>query len=86
MPAPTPLKAGEKAPAFTFNENGKTIRSEELTSPYQATAKLCGMVWLPPFIIFGVHSGLTDEELQSYAENYQRSVITLRDKAFDSEK
>ena len=34
MPAPTPLKAGEKAPAFTFNENGKTIRSEELTSPY----------------------------------------------------
>ena len=34
MSAPKPLIAGEKAPAFTFTENGKTIRSEELSTPH----------------------------------------------------
>ena len=34
MPAPTPLNAGEKAPSFTFTENGQTVRSDELTSPH----------------------------------------------------
>ena len=34
MSAPKPLNAGEKAPSFTFIENGQTVRSDELTSPY----------------------------------------------------
>lgn len=34
MPAPTPLKAGEKAPAFTFVENDQTIQSGGLKTPY----------------------------------------------------
>ncbi len=34
MPAPKPLAAGEKAPAFTFHENSKTVRSEELSVSY----------------------------------------------------
>ena len=34
----------------TYQKDGSnrfTIR--ELTTPYQSTAKLCGMIWLPPF-------------------------------------
>lgn len=34
MPTPTPLSTGEQAPSFTFTENGQTVRSAELTSPY----------------------------------------------------
>ena len=34
MPAPTPLNAGEKAPSFTFTENGQAVRSDELASPH----------------------------------------------------
>lgn len=34
MSVPEPLKIGEKAPSFTFAENGKTVRSEEMSSPY----------------------------------------------------
>ncbi len=34
MPAPTPLKAGDKAPTFTFTEDGQTVSSEALTVPY----------------------------------------------------
>ncbi len=34
MPAPKPLNTGDKAPSFTFTENGQVVRSDELTSPY----------------------------------------------------
>lgn len=33
MPAPKPLITGDKAPKFTFTENGEAIRSEELAVP-----------------------------------------------------
>ena len=34
MPSPTPLTAGQKAPAFTFREADQTVRNDELTTPY----------------------------------------------------
>ena len=34
MPAPKPLNAGEKAPSFTFTENGQAVRSDELAAPH----------------------------------------------------
>ena len=71
----------------TYQKGGyNAFTIEELTSPYQATAKLCGMLWLPPFAIFGIHSGLTDDMVQSYAEDYRRSIVALRDGAFDPEQ
>ena len=56
----------------------------ELTSPYRATAKLCKMEWLPPFVVLGVHRGLPDEKVQAHAEDYRRTVIALRDGTLDT--
>lgn len=58
----------------------------ELTSPYKATAKLCKMDWLPPFAIFGTHRGLRDDKVNSYAQDYRRAVIALRDDTLDIEQ
>ena len=33
MPAPTPLTEGDKAPAFSFTENGQTVQSADLNTP-----------------------------------------------------
>ncbi|MDJ0780723.1 MAG: NAD(P)H-dependent oxidoreductase [Desulfosarcinaceae bacterium] len=57
--------------------NQFTIR--ELTTPYQATANLCGMVWLPPFAVLGIHQGLPDTARRRYAEAYRRTLVALRD-------
>lgn len=65
-----------------FNEF--TIR--ELTSPFKATAKLCKMQWLPPFAVLGIHRGLPPEQVNSYAEDYRRTVIALRDGTLDTSK
>ena len=54
-----------------------TIR--ELTTPYQATANLCGMDWLPPFAVLGIHQGLPEEDRVHHAEDYRRVLIALQD-------
>lgn len=71
----------------TYQKNGyNEFTIGELTSPYRATAKLCNMVWLPPFTILGIHRGLPDEHIKVHAEDYRRAVIALRDEAIDVEK
>lgn len=57
----------------------------ELTSPYQATAHLCQMVWLPPFAVTGVHRGLPADAVRSHAQDYQDVLVALRDSLFDIE-
>ena len=64
--------------------NRYTIR--ELTRPFHATANLCGMKWLPPFGVLGIHRGLPDEERDRHAEQYRRTLIALRDGRLDLDK
>lgn len=64
--------------------NRFTIR--ELTTPYQATAKLCGMDWLPPFAVLGIHQGLPEGKRVRHAEDYRRTLIALRDNRLDLDR
>jgi len=58
-----------------------TIR--ELTTPFRATANLCGMDWLPPFAVLGIHQGLPEKDRVRHAENYRRMLAALRDDRVD---
>ncbi len=64
--------------------NRFTIR--ELARPYQATANLCGMKWLPPFAVLGIHQGLPQNERVRHAEDYRRTLIALRDDRVDLDR
>lgn len=55
----------------------------EFLSPFRATAKLCRMVWLPPFTILGIHRGLDEGKVRRYVEDYRQVVSGLRDEKFD---
>lgn len=73
--------------ASTYQKDGyNKFTIAELTSSYQATANLCGMNWLPPFTVSGVHRGLPDEKIHGHAEDYRRTLIALRDSLIDIEK
>ncbi|MUH71265.1 NAD(P)H-dependent oxidoreductase [Psychrosphaera haliotis] len=73
--------------ASTYQKDGyNQFTINELTSPYQATAKLCNMTWLPPFTVSGVHRGLEQEKVQSQSEDYRRTIIALRDSLFNIEQ
>ncbi len=64
--------------------NGFTIA--ELTSPYRSMAKVCKLIYLPPFTVLGIHRGLPEAEIRVHAEAYRRAVIALRDETLDLEQ
>lgn len=71
----------------TYRKDGyNEFTIKELSSPYRATAKLCGMTWLPPFAVLGIHRGLPEARISAYAEDYRRAVIALRDGTLDVDK
>ncbi|MCK8120196.1 NAD(P)H-dependent oxidoreductase [Pseudoalteromonas sp. 2CM32C] len=72
---------GDSATYQSSGYNQFTLR--ELTTPFQATAKLCGLEWLPPLAVTGVHRGLESEKMQQHADNYRQVILALRDGLID---
>ncbi len=71
----------------TYQKDGyNAFTIGELTSPYPATAKLCKMIWLPPFTVLGIHRGVSDEQVTVHKENYRSAVVALRDAKIDIER
>lgn len=68
----------------TYQKGGRNLFPiEDLVSPYRATANLCKMNWLPPFMVMGIHRGLPSEKVKVYAEDYRYALIALRDGTMD---
>ncbi len=57
---------------------------QEFLHPVSQLARVCGMHFLPPFVVHGTHS-LTEPEIISHSEDYRKLVIALRDNKFDLE-
>ncbi len=60
--------------------NRFTIR--ELLAPIEQTAYLCGMEYLPPFVVHGTHSFRPDD-VERHASDYRRLLLALRDGRVD---
>jgi len=63
-------------------EGGNRFTIGELLAPFEQTARLCGMSWLPPFVVHGTHL-LTEPEIARHADDYRRLVVALRDGTLD---
>ncbi len=71
---------GREASYRRDGSNRHTVR--ELLAPIEQTARLCGMDWLPPFVVFGTHS-LGDPEIEGHAARYRRALAALGDGSLD---
>jgi glutathione-regulated potassium-efflux system ancillary protein KefG len=49
---------------------------EDFLRPFEATAQLCGMRWLPPFIVHASHLA-GDAELAASAAKYRSQILAL---------
>jgi glutathione-regulated potassium-efflux system ancillary protein KefG len=56
----------------------------QLLAPIEQTAYLCGMDYLPPFVVHGTH-GIEMPEIEAFAREYRRALEALRDGALDLE-
>ncbi len=63
-------------PQDAYRSGGRNnFTMSELLRPFQQTATLCGLTWLPPFVVHRVlpltMGGISDEELGKRAEEYR---------------
>ena len=66
-------------PEAAYGEGGVNhFTMRQLLAPIEQTAGLCGMSYLPPFVVHGTHA-LTREGIDREAANYRRVLEALRD-------
>jgi glutathione-regulated potassium-efflux system ancillary protein KefG len=71
---------GRESAYQSDGHNRFTIR--QLLAPIEQTAFLCGMGYLPPFVVHGTHR-LTPEEIEAHAQDYRLVLEALRDRRLD---
>jgi len=54
----------------------------ELLRPIEQTAKLCGMDYLPPFVVYGTLN-MNPAEIAAHSADYHRVLGALRDRTLD---
>jgi glutathione-regulated potassium-efflux system ancillary protein KefG len=65
------------------NMNNFTI--PQFLAPFRQTARLCNMIYLPPFVIHGTHL-LEADDIHKAAMDYRKILISLRDSIFSHEE
>jgi glutathione-regulated potassium-efflux system ancillary protein KefG len=59
------------------------FRIREFLTPFEQTARLCHMEYLPPFVVFGSLKLVDEQALTDRATAYRRVIEGLRDERFD---
>ena len=72
---------GSEAAYRRVGYNYFTVR--EFLTPFEQTARLCHMEYLPPFVVFGSLKLHDEQELADRATAYRRVIEGLRDERFD---
>ena len=55
----------------------------EFLIPFEQTAILCGMQYLPPFVAFGMHARPRIQTMEEHAARLRQILIALRDKKLE---
>lgn len=78
------ISSGGSFDAYT-KEGLNKYSIKELIPPFEQTARLCRMNYLPPFIVHGTHK-LEDEEIQMYADKYKNLLEGLVNEKFSMDE
>jgi len=78
------LTVGASSQAYTLEGMQKTT-VQNLLAPMKQTAKLCKMIALPPFIVYGTHA-INMHEIKDYQKNYRKLLNDIVQEKFDLEK
>ncbi len=75
------ITAGGGESAYTPDGyNGHTLR--QLLAPIEQTSKLCKMVFLPPFVVYGTHS-IQMDQVEDHRRLLHQLLMDLRDERVD---
>jgi glutathione-regulated potassium-efflux system ancillary protein KefG len=72
--------------AKVYKESGsRHFTIPQILTPFHQSAMLCGMEYLPPFVIHGSHL-LSKSDIRVYCDKYRQVLTNLRDDVFNPEK
>ncbi len=72
------------APEADYSVSGSNRHDlRSLLSPFEQTAALCQMEFLPPYVLFSSLSASDDGRAQEHAQKYEELLIALRDETLD---
>lgn len=72
--------------AESYGEEGLNVFTvRQMLAPFEQTARLCGMKWLPPFLVQGTFT-MKPDQLEDHAHDYSRLLVALRDGVIDPDQ
>jgi glutathione-regulated potassium-efflux system ancillary protein KefG len=75
------ISTGARGEAYAEEgRNRYTIR--QLLAPFDQTAHLCRMIFMPPFVVYRGRA-LSDKDMAEHAVEFRRCVMALRDGSID---
>jgi glutathione-regulated potassium-efflux system ancillary protein KefG len=70
----------------TYQRQGYNYYSiRELLTPFEQTARLCGLRYLPPFVVPGTNRFQNEAAIEPYVISYRHTIEALRDNLLDPE-
>lgn len=78
----TAITAGGSAEAYC-RQGYNYYNIRELLRPFEQTANLCGMDYLPPFVVHGTHKIRESHQIDAHARDYRQVIRALRDNQVD---
>lgn len=76
------LTAGGAETAYC-SEGYNHFSIRELLRPLEQTAILCGMIYLPPFALFGARTAVEEGRIDGHVADWKRLLAALRDNRLD---
>ncbi len=74
---------GKKEVYCKEGQNQFTIN--QFLIPFNQSANLCGMTYLPPFVVHGSHN-ISEKEIENFGDMYHNLIEMLRDEKVDFSK
>jgi len=68
--------------SFYLDKSKSNLTMKELLAPFAQLAKVCGMLWLPPFVVHSTHS-LTQEQMDRNCLDYRNMLSALSESRVD---
>ena len=78
------ITSGGQRSAYS-KEGHNRFTINQLLSPFEQTAYLCKMIWLPPFVIHGTHR-ISESERQNHAMQYGKILLKLSEGDFNPDE
>lgn len=77
------ITTGASGSLYRVKEDSRRFSLRQLLAPFEQTALMCNMRYLPPFVVHGTHA-LNDRDIIQFRQIYHRCLTLIRNDETDA--